>query len=83
MVSITEAKKVKSLIEQKMSGKTVFKIGKYKDGYLVIASDTNYDFNDPYYYVKDNNINHFLPFEDPDGVSLAFGKNKIYDNGKA
>lgn len=82
MIDITGADKVKSLFKSKFPGKTVFKIGKYKDGYLAIASETNNDFDDPYYFVKGDSITKFLPMSDFAGVNQAFGRNKIYDNGE-
>ena len=51
MIAIADADKIKGLFKKKFPNKTVFKIGKYKNGYLVIASETNNDFNDPYYFV--------------------------------
>lgn len=83
MVSIAEADKVKKLVSSKFKGKTVFKIGKYKDGYLVLASETNNSFNDPYYFVKGGSVTQFLPMEDFAGFNQAFGKGLIYDNHQA
>lgn len=83
MIDIAGADKVKSMINKKFPGKTVFKIGKYKNGYLVMAAETNNSFEDPYYFVNGSSITPFLPMNDFAGFNAAFGKNKIYDNGEA
>ena len=75
--------KVKAIINKKFPDKTVFKIGKYKGGYLVMAAKTNNSFDDPYYLVKGSSVTQFLPMNDFAGFNAAFGKNKIYDNGEA
>lgn len=80
MVSIKEANDVKSTITSKFKNFTVFKIGKYKDGYLAMASTTNDDMNDPYYFVKGNTIEKFSPINDFPGFNKAFAENLIYDN---
>ena len=83
MIDIAGADKVKAIINKKFPDKIVFKIGKYKDGYLAMAARTNNSFNDPYYFVKRNTVTQFLPMNDFSGFNRAFGPDKIYDNGKA
>ena len=83
MIAIADVDKIKGLFKRKFPSKTVFKIGKYKNGYLVIASETNDDYNDPYYFVSGTSITQFSPMTDFAGVNAAFSKYKVYDNGEA
>lgn len=67
----------KGSFKEKYPNKTIFKAFYYRDGYLFYAIDENTDaddFNDPFFYVSEDGIEHVSPVQDFNGFNNAARK---------
>ena len=67
-------------VKGKFPDRKVFKVGKYKNGYLVLCGRTNMEKDRPFQLVVSDIANDFSPIDDFEGFDNAFGPGLLMES---